>query len=124
MGKSKQQEITHLEGEINNLWRELSTANVPHNVRIALEHQMQEVEDEFKHVVAGKHSASKLQKRLSKIDRELANAAIKQAENEISKAQHEGAQFQGLENVQRSLNEKGITPNQARHEVKKITRRT
>ena len=123
MGKNKKEEITHLEAEINNLWGELNTVNIPHTVRIALEHQMQEVEDEFKHILSGKGSASKLQKKLDKIDRELAHAAIKQAENEISKREHESAQFQGLENVLHQFNEKGISPNKARHEVKKIMRK-
>ena len=123
MPKVKKETVTRLEREINNLWSELNTVNIPHNVRIMLEHQMQEVEDEFKHVLAGKTSSSKLQKKLEKIDRELADAAIKQAENEISKAEHESAQFQGLENICRSLKEKGISPNQARHEVKRIIRK-
>jgi len=123
MTKVKKEAITHLESQINHLWGELNTANIPHNVRLLLEHEMQEVEDEFKHVVTGKNSSSKLQKKLEKIDVQLATAAITQAENEISKTEHDSAQFQGLENVQRTLKEKEITPNQARHEVKKITRR-
>lgn len=123
MAKDKKAEVTHLEREINNLWSELNTVNIPHAVRVSLEHQMQEIEDEFKHVLSGKSSASKLQKKVDKVDRELAHAAIKQAENEISKAEHDSAQFQGLENVLHQFNEKGITPNKARHEVKKIMRR-
>ena len=58
MAKVKQETITRLEREINNLWGELNTVNIPHNVRITLEHQMQEIEDEFKQVVDGKNSAS------------------------------------------------------------------
>ncbi|MCH9610383.1 MAG: hypothetical protein S4CHLAM81_04560 [Chlamydiales bacterium] len=122
MAKATKAEITHIEREINNLWGELNTVNIPHTVRIALEHQMQEVEDEFKSVAAGHLSAKKLQKRLDKIDLDLASAAIKQAESEISKIERQSAQYQGLENVQRSLDERGITPNQARHEVKRIRR--
>ncbi len=123
MTKIKQEMVTHLEREINNLWGELNAVNIAQNKRLMLEHQMQEVEDEFKQVLAGRDSAAKLQKKLEKIDTELAAAAITQAENEISKSEHDAAQFQGLENVQRSLQEREITPNQARHVVKKIIRR-
>lgn len=123
MPKVKQEQVTRLEGEINNLWGELNTVNIPHNTRILMEKQMQEVEVEFKAVLQGKGSAAKLEKKLAKLDFDLAHAAVLQAENEISKTQHEKAPFQGLENVKHGLKDKSLTPLEARHEVKKITRK-
>ena len=123
MAKVKQEALTQLNNMMTHLNSELNTVNVPHSVRIALTEQLCEAEKEFESIAAGKHSSTKLTKKLAAIDCALAHAVIEQAENEISKMERRSAQFQGLENVMRLLNEKGITPNQARHEVKKITRR-
>lgn len=122
MPKLKKESIVRLENEINNFWAELNTANIPHNVRMAMEKQMQEIEEEFKQILNGQKGNNKLEKKLNKLDLELANAAICQAENEISKAAHGSASYQGLEHVKQNLKEKAITPSEARHSVKTIVR--
>ena len=122
MARDREAVIAHLEGVINHLWKELNSINIPHRIRLLMEHRMQEVEDELHAVICREHSPGRLQRKLKKIDLELAEAAIEQAESEISKMERESAPFQGLENVSKSLKDQVMTPKQARHEVKRITR--
>lgn len=116
-------DVVRLESEINNLWRELNTSNIPHPLRMELEGKLSTCEKDFKAVLGGQGSFKELEKTLNTIDQTLALAAIQQAENEIPKAAHTEAAFQGLENVRRDLKEGKLTPSKARHEVKDIMRR-
>ncbi|MFZ0565367.1 MAG: hypothetical protein WAM28_04205 [Chlamydiales bacterium] len=115
-------EILSCEAMINNLWGELNTANIPHSIRMELELKLSNCEQRFNDVLAGQASLAELNEKLEEVDKKLAISAIKQAENEISKAEHTKSAFQGLENVHRELEEGKITPAKARHEVKDIMR--
>lgn len=116
-------DILRIESEINNLWRELNTSNIPNAIRVELEGKLTACEKQFKAVLGGQGSFAELETSAHAIDKALAEAAIKQAENEIPKAAHTEAAFQGLENVRKELKDGTLTPNKARHEVKDIMRR-
>ncbi len=115
-------EVLRLESEINNLWGELNTANVPHTVRMDLEGVLSGCEEEFKAVLGGQSDAASLEKHLHGVDLALAESMIQQAQNEISKSEHAGSAFQALENIRRELESGKLTPIRARHEVKGIMR--
>lgn len=115
-------EILGCEAMINNLWGELNTANVPHSVRMELELKLSNCEERFNDVLGGQASFTELDNKLAEVDRALAISSIKQAENEIPKAEHTKSAFQALENVYRQLEEGQLTPGRARHEVKEIMR--
>lgn len=118
----KQTDILRLEAEINNLWGELNTSNIPHALRMDIEKKLSESEEEFKTVLGGQGSFMQLENRLHAIDLTLAQAAIQQAENEIPKADKTSGTFQALENIRHELIEGRLTPVRARHQVKGITR--
>jgi len=115
-------DILHLEGEINNLWGELNTSNIPHSLRMELEDKLAGLEEQFKAVMSGHASQNELEEQLQVVDYTLAVGALKQAEAEIPKADHRARAFQALENVKRELENKKITPLAARHEIKEIMR--
>ncbi len=118
----QQSDILRLEAEINNLWGELNTSNVPHAKRKEFEQKLSGCEEEFKAVLGGQTSIKKLEGTLHSVDTMMAESAIQQAENEIPKAEHTASAFQALENVRKDLAAGNITPIQARHEVKSIMR--
>ncbi len=118
----QQSDIIHLEHEMNNLWGELNTSNIPHSVRKELEEKLSGCEDQFKSVLEGQASFQDLEKKLKICDHTLAMAAIQQAENELPKASHTAGCFQSLENIRKELNAGTISPIKARHEVKDIMR--
>lgn len=118
----QQSDILRLEAEINNLWGELNTSNIPHGKRMELEKTLSGCEEEFKAVLGGQASFKELENHLYDVDVKLAQMAIQQAENEIPKAEHTSSAFQALENVRKELGSGNLTPVRARHEVKEITR--
>ncbi len=118
----QQSDILRLEAEINNLWGELNTSNIPHATRMELEGTLSGCEEEFKAVLGGQASFEELERNLSNVDMTLALAAIQQAENEIPKAERTASVFQALENIRRELMDGHLTPIRARHEVKDIMR--
>lgn len=118
----QQSDILRLEAEINNLWGELNTSNVPHQTRMELEGTLSGCEEEFKAVLGGQASVTKLEKDLDNVDMALALSTIQQAENEIPKADRTASAYQALENIRRELKEGNLTPVRARHEVKDIMR--
>ncbi len=120
--KAQKSELVRLEAEINNMWGELNTSNMSNQNRQQIKEQIEAVEQQFNAVVAGQSSSSQLKESLQQINQALAFAAIEQAENEVPRAEHLASIFQGLENVRHELISGNITPNQARHEVKQITR--
>ena len=115
-------DILHCEATINNLWKELNTANIPYSMRMEVEQMLSRCEEQFHDALGGQASFSQVTENLTHVDKTLAISSIQQAENEISKAAHNGAAFQGLENVSKELNEGNLTPGKARHEVKEIMR--
>jgi hypothetical protein len=118
----QQSDILRLEAEMNNLWGELNTSNIPHNKRMELEEKLNDCEDNFKAVLGGQAPFGELEANLHKCDMELALAAITQAENEIPKTEHTSSAFLALENIRHELNEKRLTPVHARHEIKEVMR--
>ncbi len=123
----KTQEILHadivrLESEINNLWGELNTVNIPQAVRLELEKQLQGCEENFKAVLAGQAPIRDLETNLINCDKALAFAVIQQAENEIPKIEKTSSVYLALQNIRHELNEGKIKPVRARHEVKDIVR--
>lgn len=127
MGSTKAREIQNsdilrMEAEINNLWGELNTSNIPHSKRIELESTLSSCEKEFKRVLSGEASVDKLEADLKTCDFELAEVVIHQAQNEISKAAHESRSFLALEAIGQKLKDGEITPVKARHEVKDVMR--
>lgn len=117
-----QADILRLEAEINNLWGELNTSNIPHSTRMELEEKLSGCEEHFKSVLGGRASYKELETNLHECDMTLAAAAIQQAENEIPKSEHTASAFQALENIRKELKDKKLTPVRARHEVKEIMR--
>lgn len=115
-------EVLRLEAEMNNLWGELNTSNVPHGTRMDLEKRLSVCEEQFKAVLGGQASLKQLEKELKQCDLLLALAAIQQAENEVPKTEHTASSFQALENIRHELKEGAITPIKARHELKEIMR--
>ena len=127
MGTVKAREIQHsdilrLEAEMNNLWGELNTANVPHATRMEIEQTLTSCEENFKAVLGGQASVKDLETNLHTCDMALAVAAIDQAKNEIPKGEHTSSSFLALENIRHELNEGNLTPIRARHEVKDVMR--
>jgi hypothetical protein len=118
----QQSDILRLEAEMNNLWGELNTSNIPHAKRMALEQQLSDCEEKFKTVLGGQSSVRDLENQLHACDKELAVAAIQQAQNEVPKIEHESRNFLALENIKRELNEGHLTAAKARHEVKAVMR--
>ncbi len=118
----QQADILRLEAELNNLWGELNTSNIPHAIRTECEETLGECEENFKAALSGQASFNELESKLNQCDLKLAQAAVKQAENEISKSEHGSSHFQALENVRKGLEAQEITPIRARHEVKQIMR--
>ena len=118
----KQSDILRLEAEINNLWGELNTSNIPHHVRMELESSLSGCEEHFKAVLGGQASFKELETHLNDIDMTLAQSVVQQAENEIPKIEHSASVFQALENIRKELGSGGLTPVRARHEVKGIMR--
>ncbi len=118
----QQSDILRLEAEMNNLWGELNTSNIPHSLRMELEEKLSGCEEQFKAVLGGQASFKELEKKLNTSDMTLAMAAIQQAENEIPKTEHTSSCFQALENIRHELSEGHLTPSRARHEVKDIMR--
>ncbi|NGX62131.1 MAG: hypothetical protein K940chlam9_01625 [Chlamydiae bacterium] len=118
----QQSDILRIEAEINNLWGELNTSNVPNRVRTNLEARLSESEDIFKKVLNGQSPIADLENGLQEIDMELAQSVVQQAENEISKAEHTGSAYLALQEISRELKEGRLTPIRARHEVKGIMR--
>ncbi|MFN0065405.1 MAG: hypothetical protein ACKVOH_04130 [Chlamydiales bacterium] len=121
--KCKKEDITRCESEINNLWGELNTSIIAHPSRVEFEKRLGEIELEFKGVLNGQAPIAKLEQKLHKLDVELARAALKQAEAEISKSDLTSAVYQALENIRKSLDDNSITPITARHEIKNIIRK-
>jgi hypothetical protein len=119
----QQSDILRLEAEINNLWGELNTCNIPHGTRMDIENQLSQCEEKFKKVLGGQASFKDLENNLNQCDKTLALAAVQQAENEIPKSEHTASAFLALETIRRELNEGHLTPVRARHEVKTIMRR-
>lgn len=118
----KQSDILRLESEMNNLWGELNTSNIPHSLRMELEKKLSDCEEQFKAVLEGQASTKQLEETLTSCDINLAEAVIQQAKNEIPKADHASSNYQALENIKRELKEKHLSPTKARHEVKDIMR--
>lgn len=118
----QQSDILRLEAEINNLWGELNTCNIPHQTRKELEGTLSGCEEEFKAVLGGQASFKELERNLHNVDMTLAMSTIQQAENEIPKADRTASCFQALENIRRELKDGHLTPVRARHEVKDIMR--
>lgn len=118
----EQKDVLRCEAEINNLWGELNTANIPHATRIDLEKKLSGCEEQFKAVLSGNSPFKELDKKLTEIDHTLAISVIEQAKHELPKGEHLGSTFQALENILHEVNEKKITPVKARHEVKAIMR--
>lgn len=121
-GEIKQSDILRLEAEMNNLWGELNTSNIPHAVRVALEQALGGCEEQFKAVLGGQASYTALESKLHEIDMTLASATLEHAEYTVPKSAHSGSAFQALENVRKELKAGSITPLRARHEVKEIMR--
>jgi hypothetical protein len=115
-------EILHLEAEMNSLWSELNTSNIPHVIRLELEQQLKSCEEKFKAVLGGEVPLADLKKSLADCDRELAIASVTQAKGEIPKSEHTSGPFLALENVHRDLEEGRLSPAQARHELKNVVR--
>lgn len=116
------EDLLHLESEMNNLWGELNTANISHNLRMELEDKLAGLEEHFKAVMSGHASQKEFKEQIKILDYTLAIGAIKQAEQEIPKIDHRGRSFQAIENVKKELESKAITPLAARHEIKDIMR--
>src|SRR5262245_53712770 len=118
----QQSDILRLEAELNNLWGELNTCNIPHSARMDMESKLSGCEEQLRAVLGGGASFKDLETNLKTCDLTLAFAAIQQAENELPKTEHTSGCFQGLENIRHELTEGLITPVKARHEVKSIMR--
>lgn len=118
----QQSDILRLEAEMNNLWGELNTCNIPHSTRMDMESKLSGCEEQFKAVLGGGASFRDLETNLGTCDQALAFAAIQQAENELPKSEHTSSCFLALENIRHELTEGHITPVKARHEVKGIMR--
>ena len=118
----QQDDILRLEAEMNNLWGELNTCNIPHSMRIDMEGKLAGCEEQFKVVLGGGASLRDLETNLETCNQALAFATIQQAENELPKTERALCCFQALENIRHELNSGHITPGRARHEVKGITR--
>ncbi|MCH9690310.1 MAG: hypothetical protein K0U10_06635 [Gammaproteobacteria bacterium] len=118
----QQSDILRLEAEINNLWGELNTSNIPHATRMEIEGTLSGCEEEFKAVLGGQASYKALEENLHNVDMMLALSSVQQAENEVPKAEHTASVFQALENIRKELNGGTLTPVRARHEVKEIMR--
>src|SRR5262245_4633836 len=118
--KIQQSDILRLEAEMNNLWGELNTANIPHATRMEIEQKLTSCEENFKAVLGGQAHIRDLETDLHACDEALALAAITQAKNEIPKAEHTSSCFLALENIRHELTEGHLTPIRARHEVKDI----
>jgi|GEM_PF-2017143 diphthamide synthase subunit DPH2 len=117
-----QSDILRLEAELNNLWGELNTCNIPHAMRLDMESKLAGCEEQFKAVLGGTASFSDLQTNLETCDKALAFAAIQQAEHELSKTELESSRFLALENIRKELSEGNITSVKARHEIKSVMR--
>ena len=117
-----QADILRLESELNNLWGELNTSNIPHVLRMELEETLSSCEEHFKAALSGQASFKELETNLHKCDLSLAKAAIQQAENELPKSEHDAGSFLALENIRKELDTGDLTPIRARHEVKRIMR--
>ncbi len=115
-------DILHLEAEMNNLWGELNTCNIPHSTRMDMEGKLAGCEEQFKAVLSGGTSYRDLETNLETCNQALAFATIQQAENELPKTEHTMSCFQALENIRHELSAGHITPVKARHEVKVIMR--
>lgn len=125
MAKAKEiqhSEILRLEAEMNNLWGELNTCNIPHSTRMDMESKLTGCEEQFKVVLGGGASLRELETNLEICNQALAFATIQQAENELPKSERSMGCFQALENVRHELTAGHITPVRARHEVKGIMR--
>lgn len=118
----QQSDILRLEAEMNNLWGELNTSNIPHGLRMELEEKLSSCEEHFKAVLGGQASLKGLEENLHTCDMTLAVAAVQQAENEIPKTERTSSCFLALENIRRELSEGHLKPSKARHEVKNIMR--
>jgi len=119
----QQSDILRLEAEINNLWGELNTANIPNAVRMDLEQELTVCEEQFRTVLGGQSPIQDLETHLNECDKTLAFAAVQQAQNEIPKADHESSSYLALENIKNELKAGHLTPVKARHEVKAVMRR-
>ncbi len=115
-------DILRLEAEMNNLWGELNTCNIPHPTRMEMEKQLSNCEEQFKSVLSGQASIKDLETHLHQCDETLAFATIQQAENELPKIEKSSSSFLALEGLRRELKEGHLTPVRARHEVKSIMR--
>ena len=62
---TQQSDILHLESEMNNLWGELNTCNIPHSTRMDMESKLSGCEEQFKAVLGGGASFRDL-RRISK----------------------------------------------------------
>jgi ribosome-associated translation inhibitor RaiA len=120
--KVQQSDILRLEAEINNLWGELNTCNIPNAVREEMEEKLAQCEEQFKQVLGGQASFKELETQLNRCDVKLALAVVKQAESEIPKSEHTASSYLALENILRELNEGHLTAVRARHEVKTVMR--
>ena len=118
----QQADILRLEAEMNNLWGELNTCNIPHSMRMDMEGKLAGCEEQFKVVLGGGASYRDLETNLETCNQALAFATIQQAENELPKTEHTMSRFQALENIRHELMSGHITPVKARHEVKGIMR--
>ena len=118
----KQSDIHRLEGEMNNLWGELNTSNIPHSKRMEIELTLSTCEEHFRAVLGGQASFKELETDLHTCDVNLAIAAIQQAENELPKSEHTSSCYLALEHIRHELKERHLTPLKARHEVKDIMR--
>ena len=119
----QQSEVFKLEAEMNNLWGELNTCNIPNATRMDIEERLTRCEEKFKAVLGGETPLKDLETDLNQCDKTLALATIQQAENEIPKGEHTASSFLALENIRRELSEGHLTPVKARHEVKSVMRR-
>jgi hypothetical protein len=118
----QQSDILRLEAEMNNLWGELNTCNIPHATRMDMEGALTHCEEGLKAVLSGEMHVQKLQEELKTCDQKLALSAIQQAENEVPKSEHTASCFLALENIRKELTGGRLTPVKARHEVKNVMR--
>lgn len=118
----QQSDILRIEAEMNNLWGELNTSNIPHATRMEMEERLNHCEESFKSVLGGQASVKELETNLNNCDKALALATINQAENELPKSERTASCFLALEKIRRDLSEGHLTPVRARHEVKDIMR--
>lgn len=110
--------------EFLHITKELESCNIPHNERMEFEKQIASLQAEFEKIQSGGSGSDlkAIEKQLTEYDRAIAKAAIKQAEQEVSKLDQTHAHYQALENIRKEYDAGSLTPSQARHQIKEINR--